>query len=31
MSFADMFYEEGDEIVGNATSTFTASYKGNHF
>lgn len=30
MSFADMFYEEGDEIVGNATQTFSASYKGNY-
>ena len=29
MSIADMFYEEGDELVGNAAgATFTSSYKG---
>jgi hypothetical protein len=28
MSIADMFYEEGDELVGTSNTTYTASYKG---
>ncbi len=32
MSIADMFYEEGDELVGNtAGAILTSSYKSNNF
>ena len=30
MSIADMFYEEGDELIGTSNNTYTASYKGNN-
>jgi hypothetical protein len=28
MSIADMFYEEGDDLIGASTATYTGSYKG---
>ncbi len=28
MSIADMFYEEGDELIGATTNTYSSSYKG---